>query len=193
MGGVGVRVVLRGGDVPDDGGGGTVDVTIDDGHLEPGDEGHQDFHGGDDGPLAGGGGNIAVSHKDLGKHSGGGGNVDDGHNKDTQHRDLHEQGGQRQDLHGQGGQVDLLDGGDVQKPGDGVSQGPEVVEPDKVPVGGESSALQDVPRELVQDQTGGGSRWAAVAFIIAILIGIMVSMEHMTWQSTSESTSPGWL
>ena len=51
--------------------------------------------------------------------------------------------------------------------------------PDQVPVEGDPTALQDVPRKLVQVKTSGGIRWAAVAVIMAILIGILMSMEHM--------------
>jgi hypothetical protein len=44
---------------------------------------------------------------------------------------------------------------------------------------GVSSALQDGPRKLVHVKTGGGLRWTSAAVIIAILISILVSMEHM--------------
>jgi hypothetical protein len=59
---------------------------------------------------AGGGGNIADSHKDLGEHSGGGGNVDDGQKENAQQRGLHGLGGQERDLLGNGGQISLRDG-----------------------------------------------------------------------------------
>jgi hypothetical protein len=81
-GGVGIRVGLRGGDTHDAGGGGNIIVgTIDDGHLEPG----EDLHGEDGSILnednAGGGGNIVV------------GKIDDGHLEPGE------------DLHGEDGSI----------------------------------------------------------------------------------------
>jgi hypothetical protein len=132
--GAGVRVGLQNGDVPDTGGGGYVDEgQVYDGR--PGEGAHHDLQGGGvgvrgkiqgelneindlGGEDAGGGGSIADSHKDLGRHSGGGGNVDDGHDEDTQQRGLHGQGGQEQDLLGKGGQVSLMEG-DGQETGGG--------------------------------------------------------------------------
>ena len=81
---------------------------------------------------------------------------------------------------GSGIQVSLH-GEEIQKPGGGDGQCSwveEEKEPDREPVGGDTSGLQD--NKVVQDKNCERFSWAArVRVIMAILIGILMSMENM--------------
>ena len=138
--GGGVRVSPREGDVPDTGGGGNVvGGVFDNGHMDPGKEVHQDHMEGDGVRVGtGSGGNVISYYMGLESKSGCGGKIGDGHYKP---------GGEEQ--------VDLLSGGDGQKPGGG-------------------DGLQG--KEEVKMENYGRFSWTArVAVIMAFLMGILVS------------------